>query len=65
MSHFAATKKWEDLMDAEGGTQTIANLRAYYEAYVTEQNGNGAVSYEKWLAAVESYMRNSALAGAP
>jgi len=64
MSHFAATKIFEDLMDTEGGTQTIANLRAYYQAYLTEQGSNGAVSYEKWLACVESYMRNSALPGA-
>lgn len=64
MANSSATKVFEDLMDAEGGTQTIANIRAYYAAYRKEQGHNGAVSYEKWLACVESYMRNSALPGA-
>lgn len=64
MASFSQTKYLEDKCDAEGGTQTIANFRAYYQAYLKEQGGNGAVSYEDYLAVIESYMRISALPGA-
>ena len=63
MANSSETKKLEDLCDAEGGTQSIANFRAYYRAYAKEQY-MGPVSYEDYLAVVESYMRNSALPGA-
>jgi len=64
MANWAQTKLLEDLADAEGGTQTIANFRAYYQAYKKEQAASKPVSYEDYLAVVESYMRNSALPGA-
>lgn len=64
MASTQATKILEDLCDAEGGSQTIANFRAYYQAYLTEEGRNGAVNYETYLAVIESYMRNSGLAGA-
>lgn len=64
MADWQARKTLEDLCDAEGGTQTIANFRAWYEAYRREQTGSTPVSYEDYLAVIESYMRNSALPGA-
>lgn len=64
MADTQASKTLEDLVDTEGGTQTIANFRAYYAAYVSEQAGSTPVKYADYLAVIESYMRNSGLPGA-
>lgn len=64
MASWEQRKVLEDLCDAEGGTQTIANFKTYYQAYKTENHLSKPVSYEDYLAVVESYMRNSALPGA-
>ena len=63
MASTQATKILEDLVDAEAGSLTIANFRAYYAAYLKEQTGNIPVKYEDYLAVIESYYRNSAIAG--
>lgn len=64
MADTQASKVLEDLCDTEGGTQTIANFRAYYEAYRKEQAASTPVKYADFLAVIESYMRNSGLPGA-
>jgi len=64
MADYQQRKILEDLADAEGGTQTIANFRAWYQAYLVENHLKKPVSYDDYLAVVESYMRNSALPGA-
>ena len=63
MASSSETKTLEDLVDTEAGSLTIANFRAYYAAYVSEQTGNMPVKYEDYLAVIESYYRNSAIAG--
>ena len=64
MADTQAVVTLEALCDAEGGTQTIAQFRAWYEAYRKEQAGSTPVKYADYLAVIESYMRNSALPGA-
>lgn len=64
MANPSEVKVLEDKCDAEGGTQTIANFRAYYEAYKKEQYAATPVSYPDYLCVIESYMRNSGLPGA-
>jgi len=63
MADTQASKVLEDLVDTEAGTLTIANFRAYYAAYVSEQAGSTPVKYADFLAVIESYYRNSAIAG--
>lgn len=61
MADWQAIKTLEDLLDAEGGTLTIANFKAYYEAYKQEQLT--PVSYPDFVAVLESFYRNSGIAG--
>lgn len=63
MADTQATKVLEDLVNTETGTLTIANIRAYYAAYVREQHGSTPVKFADYLAVLESYYRNSAIAG--
>ena len=63
MASTSATKVLEDLVDTEVGTITKANIKADYAAYLTEEGRNGAVKFEDYLAVIESYYRNSAIAG--
>lgn len=62
MADYNMTKVLEDLVDTETGSLTIANLRAYYAAYAKE-NYMGKVSFEEYLSVIESFYRNSAIAG--
>lgn len=64
MANSSEVSVLEAKCDTEGGTQTIANFRTYYQAYCTEQYASNKVSYADYLAVVESYMRNSGLPGA-
>ena len=63
MADTQATKVLEDLVNTETGTVTIANIRAYYAAYVSEQVGSTPVKFADYLAVLESYYRNSGIAG--
>lgn len=63
MADTQATKVLEDLVNTETGSLTIANIRAYYAAYVKEQSGSVPVKFADYLAVLESYYRNSAIAG--
>ena len=63
MADTQATKVLEDLVNTETGTVTIANVRAYYAAYVSEQTGSTPVKFADYLAVLESYYRNSEIAG--
>ena len=63
MADTQATKVLEDLVNTETGTVTIANIRAYYAAYVSEQTGSTPVKFADYLAVLESYYRNSGIAG--
>ena len=63
MADTQASKVLEDLLDAEGGTLTIANFKTYYAAYCREQVGSTPVKYADFLAVLESFYRNSAIAG--
>ena len=64
MANSSEVTTLENLCDTEGGTQTIANFRTYYQAYCTEQYASNKLSYTDYLSVIESYMRNSALPGA-
>lgn len=53
----------EGLVDTEVGSLTLANLKSYYATYLQEQSGSKPVSWADYLAVLESYYRNSAIAG--
>ncbi len=63
MADTQATKVLEDLLDTETGTVTKAQIKQYYAAYVSEQTGSTPVKFADYLAVLESYYRNSAIAG--
>ena len=58
----ASRKVFEDLLDTEVGTITKANIKSYYQAY-KQENYMSKVSFDDYIRVLESYYRNSAIAG--
>jgi len=63
MASWEQRKVLEDLVDTEVGSLTKANIKSYYQAYLVENHLSKPVSFDDYLAVLESYYRNSAIAG--
>ena len=63
MASPASRKVCQDLLNTEVGTITIDNIKTYYQAYRTENHSDTPVSFDDYIRVLESYYRNSAIAG--